>query len=97
MLGFARMLGRGADKHILVFAGKGKGDLAFQIHVILPADPDLALDPVGSAGKSLDNIAALQLERLGDIGIAGFLGLKGINLRRQGSQVTLTSAAALRA
>ena len=38
VLYFARMLGRGPDRDLVVFAGNGQGDMAFEIEMLLAAD-----------------------------------------------------------
>ena len=60
VLHLARMLGRGIDGDVLVLAGNGKGDLAFEIEMLLAADPHPALQPVRRRGDRRGRVAALQ-------------------------------------
>ena len=84
MLGLAWMLRRGLNQHVLVFTRNGKGDLAFQIHVILAADPHLPLEPLWSICKAFPYIPPLQFKRFGNIGIACFPGSEGVDLGGKG-------------
>jgi hypothetical protein len=75
VLGLAGVLGGGMNQHLVVLAGNGKGDMPFEIHVVLPADPHPARDPVRGRGKCCRGVAALQGQRRGDMGIARRDGL----------------------
>ena len=66
VLGFARMLGRGIDRDLVVLAGNGKGDMALEIEVVLAADAHLAFDDVLRLGKAGGDIATLQLQGIDD-------------------------------
>jgi hypothetical protein len=64
VLHFARVLGRGPDGHLVILAGNGEGDMAFQIQMILAADAHLALEPERCCRKAGLDIAALELQRV---------------------------------
>jgi hypothetical protein len=65
VLHFARVLGRGPDGDLVILAGNGKGDMAFEIEMILPANAHLALEPERRCRKPGLDIAALELQRAG--------------------------------
>jgi hypothetical protein len=69
MLHFARVLGGGVDGHVIILAGNGERDMAFQIHMILAADLVAPLQAVGGRLQGARRrIAALQGQRLGHSG-----------------------------
>ena len=63
VLHLARVLRRGIDGDVMVFAGNGEGDLAFEIEVVLAAEPHAALQPARRLGDGSGGIAALQRQR----------------------------------
>ncbi len=77
------MLGRAEDSDVVVLTRNGKGDLAFQVHVVLAADRHPALDAVLRAVEGRGDIAAFQLQRCGDMWIAGIHRTDGIKCMRQ--------------
>ena len=44
VLHLGRVLRRSVDRHLAAFAGRGDGDLAFEIEMLLAADGELALE-----------------------------------------------------
>jgi len=66
MLDFARMLGRAHDRHVSTLAGDGEGDLAFQIKMILPADPKSSRQAMRRRVDCSFRLAALHLMRRED-------------------------------
>ena len=58
------------DDHLARFAGNGERDLAFEIEMLLPADLELALEPMRRGGKrALDVAAAVSI--VGQHALAG--------------------------
>ena len=55
------MLGRGMDQHVAVLAGDGERDLAFEVEMLLAADPELAGDLPRRARDLLGGVAALEI------------------------------------
>ena len=70
VLHLGRMLRGGIDGHLVVLARHGKGDHALEVEVVLPPDPHPSLQPVRRGRHRRLHLAALQLQRLGDEGIA---------------------------
>ena len=64
MLHFARMLGRGNDAHLIVLTRPGECDMAFQIEVVLAADPQRALQAARRGAKRGLYIPPLERQRL---------------------------------
>jgi hypothetical protein len=62
VLHFGRMLGRGIDQHLAALAGKRKGDLAFEVEMLLAAAAQPAFEPLRRA-RERRHIAALRLHR----------------------------------
>jgi hypothetical protein len=71
MLDLARMLGRDQQRHVLVLAGDGERDLAFEVEMLLTADRHRAFQPARARGHGRRDIAAFELERVGDEPAAG--------------------------
>ena len=63
VLHLARMLRRGIDGDVMVFAGNGEGDLAFEVEMVLAAEPHAALQPARRLGDGVGGVAALQRQR----------------------------------
>ena len=83
VLDFARMLGRGEERDVVVLARNGQGDLAFEIEMLLPADGHAAAEPVLGARKRRFGIAALEHQRLGDQFATRRHGRFGVEHRRK--------------
>ena len=78
VLDFARMLCRGVDRDVMVFARHGQGDLAFEVEMVLPAEVHPALDALrgfldrrlgvaaGKRQRRRDELALLRV-KLGDV------------------------------
>ena len=66
VLDFARMLRRGMDRDVIVFARHGESDLTFEVEMLLAADPHRALQATRGRPKGCREIAALEPQRLGD-------------------------------
>ena len=83
VLHFARMLGGRPDGDVVVLAGNGHGDMAFEVEMFLPADPH----PAGEAARrKLQfglSIAPRQGQRLGDNFGAVFQSVEDIRVMRQ--------------
>ncbi len=58
MLHLGGVLGGTEHQHVLVFAGNGHGDLAFQVEMILPADAHRSTQPVGGPRDRRFGVAA---------------------------------------
>ena len=61
VLDLARVLGRGIDEHVAVLARNRHGDHAFEVEVILAANPDSPLDAIRAVGEQLVGIAESHL------------------------------------
>ena len=83
VLGLGRMLGRAVDEDVVVLTGNREGDLAFEIHMILPADRDGAVDAARRGGQSGVHLAAFERQRRCHIRIARFPGREGIEREGQ--------------
>ena len=66
VLDLARMLRRGMNRDVIVFAGNGERDLALEIEMLLTADMHRALEAPGSRMKRRGDIAALEPQGFGD-------------------------------
>ena len=66
MLDFARMLGGGPHRHLVILAGNGKRNMPFEIEMLLPADAHLARKPARCLRKRAFGIPALEGQRIGD-------------------------------
>ena len=66
VLHLARMLGRGMNRDVIVFARYGKSDLAFEVEMLLTADMHRALEAPRSRTKRRADIASLEPQGFGD-------------------------------
>ena len=73
VLRFAGVLGGAMHHHVVILSGDGKGDLPLQVHVILPAHVHPPGDAMRGGGEAGFEVAALQLEGGGDMGVARLL------------------------
>ena len=71
VLHLGRVLGRGIDGDVIVLAGDGEGDHALEIEVVLAADALHALQAVRRGRHRGGDVAALELQGLGDEGVVG--------------------------
>ncbi len=71
VLHLARMLGRGMNGDVIVFARNGESDLALEIEMLLTADMHRALEAPRRGAHGGNDVAALELQRLGDEGRLG--------------------------
>ena len=58
VLGLGRVLGRSVHRHLVGFAGKGERGLAFEIEMLLPADRELAFEPMRGLVDRVSRVAA---------------------------------------
>ena len=84
VLDFARVLGGGKDGDLVVLAGNGEGDMAFEIEMFLAADAHPAASG-GAAPLAMRRlgVAALERQRLGDEGVAASMA-PATSVRRAG-------------
>ena len=82
VLHLAGMLRRGEDLHVLLLAGDGERNLAFEVEMILPADRHRALEPARTFRQRGRDIAPFELERVGHQRAAGRTGRRDIEHRR---------------
>ena len=71
VLHLGRVLGRGIDRDVVVLAGDREGDHALEVEVVLAADALHALQPVRRGRHRRGDVAALELQGLGDEGVVG--------------------------
>ena len=60
------VLGGGIDRDVVVLARDGEGDHALEVEMVLAADAHPALQPVRRRGQRRGDVAALELQGLGD-------------------------------
>ena len=83
MLHFARVLRGGIDRHVLILAGHGHGDMAFEIEMVLSADAHPAFDPPWRVCQRYGRIAACKRQRRSDQFRTDGIEVGNIDDRRQ--------------
>jgi hypothetical protein len=96
VLGLARVLGAGIHQPLVLLLRQHIGDLAFQVEVLLPADLELAAEPVRGARQPRLRVAPAHAHRRQHEALRG-QRLAHVQHGRQGSMSSATARAALRA
>ncbi len=78
MLRLGGVLRGGMHDDIIVFSGNGQGDMPFEVHVVLSAHSNPALDPIAGGFQRPIYIAAFEFQRSGDVWVSRLLRLNGI-------------------